>query len=61
MGLSMSMSKHSVVPSPPHTHMPTPPKGGQVPSSVTAEASTNRGRGEGGGGAATEQDGMADQ
>ena len=32
-------------PSPPHTHMPTPPTGGQLSSSATAEASINRGRG----------------
>ena len=42
---SMSMSKHGVVPCPPHTYMPAPPIGGQVSSSETVEASTNRGRG----------------
>ena len=41
-------------PFPPHSHMPTPPTGGQVSSSATAESSVNRGRG--GGRATTEQD-----
>ena len=55
---AMFVSKHGVVPSPPHTHMPTLPTGGQVSSSATSEASTNRERGGGGGreGATTEQD-----